>query len=314
MARVSYGVTILVFSLILLLAIEPANAACLNGCSAFAYGDNIRLHISITPSFMVFGEQVPVVVTSEVGIPKGTAIPCGPSAAWGARCYADEDIFIPTDSVKFRLTATGGVLKDTVMTTDMSGKAVTTFTAGSQPGSFLIAVEGISWGKNYLSLPPNQPFYHPPKASTYVQIAPPVTGSGSWDVSEFAVVLYADPSLLHLNEVGQVITQVSYKGYPDQGRKVELQWDGGNLESSSGLTNSEGKFITNFSSSQKGIFTIVSKSQRLGENLEDTAILDLPVIPLSGGGSWGLSPPVADFSVNITEGAVPLTVQFQDTS
>jgi PKD repeat protein len=283
-----------------------------DACSLYAWGDEIRLRVTVQPDFLVFGQPAKVEVTSEYGIPEGTAIPINTGVI--STTLAGKPTYSPTDSVRVKLTAWGGDLKDRMITTDSNGHAKTTFTAGNIPGPYLITIEGISWDSPTKSNNVGRSFIHPPKASTYINIAPPVTGSGSYDVADFAVVLWADPSLLHVNEYGQIITEVSYKGHPDKGRKVELQWDGGNLEKSTGLTNSDGKFITNFSSPEEGVFTIQAKSQRLNENLEDTSSLDIPVITLPGGSSWGMAPPIATFSAHPTEGTVPLTVHFQDTT
>jgi hypothetical protein len=55
--------------------------------------------------------------------------------------------------------------------------------------------------------------------------------------------------------------------------------DGGTLDPASGLSNASGYFVTNFSSAQPGMFTVQAQAERQMENLQDTQLIDIQVLP-----------------------------------
>ena len=145
-------------------------------------------------------------------------------------------------------------------------------------------------------------------------VAPP-NGGSSWGPEEFYVNLKADPSVLGPGKMSTITVDVSYKGKMDPGRKVDLINDGGYLEQTSGVTDANGRFTTNFTAPEVNTYTITAKSERLSEKLtaSDSVTITVPEIP-PGGMSWNIEPPKADFRADITSGSAPLIVKFTDIS
>jgi hypothetical protein len=229
----------------------------------------------------------------------GVSYSCTPGST--TACCADKPMWIPVEKLKVRLYSylqrvednSGGSFRDTILYTDEDGRANTTFIP-SESGEIGIFAEPVTWDWTIpwsdTKCPPDpcverygggKPIDNNGAwvfgGCTYFQVLPHVPGGGSYELIPFGLSLEPEQTEIATNQTINIIARVAYHGYPDPGRKVDLTWDGGYLQPTSGLTNSSGIFMATFSSPEPGTYSIRATTQRIAENINDSELIQIKV-------------------------------------
>jgi len=226
--------------------------------------------------------------------------PCTPGST--TECCADKPIWIPVEKLKVRLSSVewigsdfgspgGGSFQDTILTTDKYGKATTTFIP-SRTGTFVIKVTPMAWdwippwsdktcppdpcAELLVGGKPLENLGFPPGGDS-IEVLPHITGKGTQELIPFGLTLEPEKTEIATNQTINIIARVAYQGYPDPGRKIDLTYDGGYLQPTSGLTNSSGIFTASFSSPEPGTYSLRATTQRMAENLNDSRLIQIKV-------------------------------------